>query len=128
MVVCGQRHAVAALPPRKQTWYPLYRKLNRSPPGFDTRSVQPVASRHTDCAILAHTVKKWNLIKMFYKHHHHHHTPSTPPDQQWTDRRQGKTELLTKTNPSSTMSPQLAGGLAWDSGRSSAVISRQPNS
>ena len=57
--VGGQRHAPAALPPRK-TRYPLYRRLGgpqgRSgrlqkispPPGFDPRTVQPVASRCTD--------------------------------------------------------------------------------
>ena len=65
MGVGGQRHAPAALPPGK-TRYPLYRKLGRpqgrpgrvrkiSPtPGFDPRTVQPVASRYTDRAILAH--------------------------------------------------------------------------
>jgi len=52
-------------PPRKIR-YPLYRRLggphSRSgllrkispPPGFDPRTVQPVASRHTDCAIPTH--------------------------------------------------------------------------
>ena len=57
--VGGQRHAPAALPAGK-TRYPLYRRLGgpqgRSgrcgeispPPGFDTRTVQPVASRYTD--------------------------------------------------------------------------------
>ena len=56
-----QRHAPAALPPRKNR-YPLYRRLGRpqgksgrvrkiSPPlGFDPRNVQPVASRYTDWA------------------------------------------------------------------------------
>jgi len=51
----GQRHVLAALPPEK-TRYPLYRRLGgpqrRSgqvrkispPPGFDARTVQPVAS------------------------------------------------------------------------------------
>jgi hypothetical protein len=54
MGVCGQRHATAALPPG-QTRYPLYRRLgglqSRSgqvqkispPPGFDPRTVQPLA-------------------------------------------------------------------------------------
>ena len=63
MGVGGQRHAPAALPPTK-TRYPLYWRLGglqgRSglarkispPPGFDTRSVQPVASRYTDCTII----------------------------------------------------------------------------
>jgi hypothetical protein len=57
--VGGQRHALAALPPGK-TRYPLYRVLDGpqgrsgtvriiSPPaGFDTRTVQPVASHYTD--------------------------------------------------------------------------------
>jgi len=61
----GQRHAPAALPPGK-TRYTLYRRLGglqgRSgrvrkispPPGFDIRTVQPVTSRYTDCAIPAH--------------------------------------------------------------------------
>jgi len=61
----GQRHAPAALPPVK-TRYPLYRRLGGSqgwsgrvrkisppPPGFDPRTVQPVASRCTICAIPA---------------------------------------------------------------------------
>jgi hypothetical protein len=57
--VCGQHHALAALPPEK-TRYPLYRRLGgpqdrservrkiSSPPGFDPRTVQPVASCYTD--------------------------------------------------------------------------------
>ena len=57
MGVGGQRHAPAALPPRKETRFPLYRRLGRPqgrsglvlkispPPGFDPRTVQPVASR-----------------------------------------------------------------------------------
>jgi len=57
-----QRHAPAALPPGK-TLYPLYRRLGgplgRSgrvrkislPTGFDSRTVQSVASRYTDWAI-----------------------------------------------------------------------------
>ena len=60
--VCGQRHAPAALPPGKETWYPLYRRLcgpqdlsghvrNISfPKGFDPQTVQPAASRYTDWA------------------------------------------------------------------------------
>ena len=58
----SQHHAPAALPPSK-TRYPLYRRLGRPqgrsgrvwkispPPGFDPRTVQPVASRCTDWAI-----------------------------------------------------------------------------
>ena len=65
MGVGGQRHATAALPPGK-TRCPLCRRLGGpqdrsgrvrkiSPPqGFDPRTVHPVASRYTDCAILAH--------------------------------------------------------------------------
>jgi hypothetical protein len=65
MGVGGQRHTPATLPPGK-TPYPLYRRLggrqDRSgrmrkispPPGFDPRTVQPVASRYTNCAIPAH--------------------------------------------------------------------------
>jgi hypothetical protein len=68
MGVGGQRHAPAALPPR-MTRYPLYRRLGRpqgrsgrvlkilSPPVFDPRTVQPVASRYTDWAIAAHLLE-----------------------------------------------------------------------
>ena len=61
----GQRHALTALAPGKIR-YPLYRSLGGlqgrsgrmrkiSPlPGFDPRTVQPIASRYTDCAIPAH--------------------------------------------------------------------------
>jgi hypothetical protein len=64
----GQRHALDDLTPGK-TRYPLHRRLggpqgrsvrvrNISPPlGFDPRTVQPVASRYADYAILA-------LVKM----------------------------------------------------------------
>jgi hypothetical protein len=56
--VGGQHHAPAALPPG-MTRYPLYRRLGgpqgRSghvqkispPPGFDPRTIQPIASRYT---------------------------------------------------------------------------------
>jgi len=61
--VRAQRHAPAALYPRGKTRYPLYRRLGgpqgRSgqvrkispPPGFDHRTVQPVASHCIDYAI-----------------------------------------------------------------------------
>jgi hypothetical protein len=61
----GQRQAPAALPP-EETRYPLYRRLGGtqgrfgqerkiSPlPGFDSRTVQPVARRYTDYAVPAH--------------------------------------------------------------------------
>ena len=61
MGVGSQRHAPAALPPRK-TRYPLYRRLGGPqgrmrkilpPPGFDPRTVQPVASRYTDWVVPA---------------------------------------------------------------------------
>ena len=64
MGVGGQHYAPAALHPGK-TRYPLCRRLGGpqdrsgpvreiSPsPGFDPRTVQPVASRNTDCAIPA---------------------------------------------------------------------------
>jgi len=64
MGVGGQRHAPAAVPPRK-TQYPMYRRLGGtqsqagqvqkiSPPvGFDPRAVQPVVSHYDDYAIAA---------------------------------------------------------------------------
>jgi hypothetical protein len=64
--VGGQGHAPAALP-LGRTRYPLSRRLGGpqgrsgrvrkiSPqPGFDPRTVQPVASRYTDRAVPAHT-------------------------------------------------------------------------
>jgi len=65
MGVGGQRHVPAALPPRK-TRYPLYKRLGgplgqfgrvrkiSPPPGFDPRTVQPVASLYTAYAIPTH--------------------------------------------------------------------------
>jgi hypothetical protein len=62
MGVGGQRHAPIALPPGN-TRHPLYRRLGgpqgwsgrvrkiSPPPGFDPRTVQPVASRYTNYAI-----------------------------------------------------------------------------
>ena len=67
MGVGGQHHAPTALPPGK-TRYTLYRRLGRPQgrsglvrkilplPGFDPRTVQPLASRYTDCAIPAHSM------------------------------------------------------------------------
>jgi hypothetical protein len=64
MGVGGQRHAPAALPPGKtrnllyrrlgelQGWSGRVRKISL-PPGFDPRTVQPVASPYTDSAIPA---------------------------------------------------------------------------
>jgi hypothetical protein len=68
MGVGGQRHAPAALPPRKETWYPFYGRLGRPqgrsgrvrkispPPGFDLRTAQLVGSRYTDWAVPAHVL------------------------------------------------------------------------
>ena len=72
MGVGDQRHAPAALPPGK-TRYPLYGRLGGSqdrsgqvsPPGFDPRTVQPVASRYIDWAIPAH-LSHYILMKLFY--------------------------------------------------------------
>jgi len=73
--VGGQRHAPAALPLGK-TRYPLYRRLDgpqgRSgrtknispPPGVDSRTVEPVASRYIDWAIPAHRTGKRNEISV----------------------------------------------------------------
>jgi hypothetical protein len=80
MGVSGDGHAPAALPPGK-TRYPMYRRLGgpqgRSgqvrkislPPGFDPRTVRPVASRYTNKAITAHryTVGTINY-KIIVKH------------------------------------------------------------
>ena len=65
MEVGGQRHVPAALPPGKRggthftgCWVGPEAGLDgrkiSSPPGFDPRTVQPVASRYTDWAIPAH--------------------------------------------------------------------------
>jgi hypothetical protein len=65
MRVCGQRHAPAALPAGKRPgthciggWVGPAAGLkrcgkSRSPLGLDLRTVQPVASRYTDCVISA---------------------------------------------------------------------------
>ena len=64
--VVDGRYTPATLPPKKETRYPLYRRLGGpqgrsgqvqkiSPlPGFDPQTAQPVASRYTDYAIPAH--------------------------------------------------------------------------
>jgi len=57
--VGGQRKLPGRFTPVKETRYPLYRSLSESQrlfgqvekssqPGFDPRTVQPVASRYTD--------------------------------------------------------------------------------
>ena len=76
MGVGGQRHSPAALPKGK-TRYPLCWRLgrpragldgcgkSRPKPGFDPRTVQPVASRYTDWAIPAATIIKRFQIFFF---------------------------------------------------------------
>jgi hypothetical protein len=66
MRVSGELHALAALSPGKRPgthciggWVCPRAGLDgcgksRPPPGFDPRTVQPVASRYTDYAIPAH--------------------------------------------------------------------------
>jgi len=68
MGVGGQRHVLAALAPGKRPgthciggWVGPRADLDgcgksRPPPGFDPRTVQPVASRYTNNTILAHTI------------------------------------------------------------------------
>ena len=63
--VGGQHHTPAALPPGGKPRYPLYRRLGgpqglsgrvrkiSPPPGYDPRTVQPVASGYTAWAIPA---------------------------------------------------------------------------
>jgi hypothetical protein len=75
-MVGGQLHAPGRFTPGKETRYPLYRRLGgpqgRSgrlpkispPPGFDPRTVQPVASRYTDYAIPAHVGPVFNSQKV----------------------------------------------------------------
>ena len=57
MEMGGKRHASVALAPGKETPYRLYGRLvgpvwtgseNLAPPGFDPRTVQPVACRYAD--------------------------------------------------------------------------------
>ena len=67
MWVGGQRHAPVALPPGKNR-YPSHRRLSEPqarsgqvpkispPPEFDPRTVQPVPSHYTDCAVPAHSI------------------------------------------------------------------------
>jgi len=74
MGVGGQRHTSTSLPPGK-TRYPLYRRLGGpqgwfgrvrktlTPPRFDPRTVQLVASRYTDWAIPAHKYTRRYISK-----------------------------------------------------------------
>jgi len=79
MGVGGQHHLPAALPQGK-TRYPLYRRLGgpqsrcgqvqkiSSPLGFDSQTVQPIASRYTDYTISAPITTQYNNkceIKIF---------------------------------------------------------------
>jgi hypothetical protein len=70
-----QRHASAGLPPEKTGthftggWVGPTAGLDgcrksRPPPAFDPRTVQPVASRYTDCAMPANTYKQQILRQM----------------------------------------------------------------
>jgi hypothetical protein len=63
--VGGQLYAQAALPPGRETYYPLYSSLGgsrspsgrkrkvSSPSGFDPRTFQSLTGRHIDCAVPA---------------------------------------------------------------------------
>jgi len=74
----SQRHAPADLPPGK-TRYTLYRRLGgpqgwsgrvrqiSSSPGFDPRTVRPVASRYTNWAIPAQSQNSTYTIKCVRK-------------------------------------------------------------
>jgi hypothetical protein len=76
MGVGGQSHAPAALLPGK-TRYPFYRRTVGSqgrservrkistPPGFDPRTIQPVASRYTDYANYTIYTKQYTAINYF---------------------------------------------------------------
>ena len=76
MEVGGPRNAPAALPPGK-TRYPLYWRLGGpqgrfgrvwkiSPtPGFDPRTVQPVANRYTDWTLPSHSQNSHLVYKTF---------------------------------------------------------------
>jgi hypothetical protein len=77
----SQRHAPAALYLRERPathctggWVGPRDVLNRCgtsrpPPGFDPRTVQPVASRYTDWAIPAHSIRE-QLMNSCTKHSH----------------------------------------------------------
>jgi hypothetical protein len=77
MGVGGQRHAPAALPPRK-TRCPLFRSgqvwasgpvltfvENLAPPGFDPRTVHPVVSRYTNYAVPALRMYARKYLRMY---------------------------------------------------------------
>jgi hypothetical protein len=87
MEVGGHRHAPAALPPGKRL-YPLYRRLgglqdlsgrcgkSRPLPGFNPRTVQPVASRYTDRDYSVHVLRleHWGYVE-FKESSHIEYTP-----------------------------------------------------
>jgi hypothetical protein len=74
--------------PRKDTRYPLYRRLGgpqgrygrlrkiSPPPGFDPRTVQPVASRYTDWAILGHLEKLYEVYIISLCYYNYYILPS----------------------------------------------------
>ena len=90
MRVGGQRHAPVALPPVKETPYQFYRRLGgpqgRSgrarkispPPGFDPRTVQPVASRYTDYRGMHSHITVISVISQSYQSYHSHITVISP--------------------------------------------------
>jgi hypothetical protein len=117
-----QRHSLATLPPGK-TRYPLYRRLGvpqeRSgrvrkispPPGFDPRTIQPVASRYTDCAIPAPSDQSSTMTKLNMEYW-------------WNDNRHGKSEALAGNPIQLLLCPQnVSHCLAWYRTRTSAVRS-----
>jgi hypothetical protein len=63
MKVGGQLHAPAALLPVREPGGPQGRfervRQISPPPGFDSRTFQPVANRYTDYAILLHEYAKF---------------------------------------------------------------------
>jgi hypothetical protein len=54
--VGGQHHTPTALPPRNDPVLIVKNAGRTPPPGFDPRTVQPLASRYTDWTIPAHIV------------------------------------------------------------------------
>ena len=81
MRVGGQHHAPAALPPGKIR-YPLYRRLGGpqgrsgrvrkilSPPGFDPRIIQSIASCYTDYTILAAAMQFYKWLSSWCGHNY----------------------------------------------------------
>jgi hypothetical protein len=74
--VGGQRHASIRSTAGKENRYSFYSRLGwpqgktgRPPPGFDPRTVQPIASRYTDYAMPAHTVFLNSNIKSIVRLH-----------------------------------------------------------